>query len=253
LPHIQAVTIAGRTIEVEKYYSSRYHKKGIVRGDKVKPTTEQQKACNKRKAEKKLRRILNANYGTGDYHIVLDYIRHKGEPDRTRDQMRQDIAIFWREMRKQYKAAGIELKYVHVMEIGKKGARHHHIVVPKISTDIIQQCWYKANEQHNRIKVFPLDDTGNYADLAAYLIKYTDKTVGTDTEDELQGKRWNGSKNLIHPEPKIEIIKESDWMKAEARPLKGYYVVKDSISKGINSPDYYGYGYFRYTMVRLKS
>ncbi len=25
------------------------------------------------------------------------------------------------------------------------------------------------------MKVFPLDDSGNYADLAAYLIKYTDK------------------------------------------------------------------------------
>ena len=53
------------------------------------------------------------------------------------------------------------------MEIGKKGARHHHLVINQIDTKILQQCWYKAYEGHNRVKVFPLDDSGNYAELAA--------------------------------------------------------------------------------------
>ena len=137
------------------------------------------------------------------------------------------------------------------MEIGKKGARHHHLVINKIDTEILQHCWYKAYEGHNRIKVFPLDDSGNYAELAAYLIKYTD-THRKAEDGALQGKRWNCSRNLVRPEPEIRIISSREWFKAEARPIKGYYVDKDSVSKGVHSPEYYGYGYFRYTLVKME-
>ena len=173
MPYVERVTKAGNTIEIERYFTSRYKKKGISRGDKVKPTKEEQEKVNTRQAERKLRILINANYGYGDYHLVLDYIRRKGEPDRTPEQMRQDIDVFLRECRKEYRKAGLEFKYIHVMEIGKKGARHHHLVGNKIDTEILQRCWYKAYEGHNRVKVFPLDDSGNYAELASYLIKYT--------------------------------------------------------------------------------
>ena len=115
----------------------------------------------------------------------------------------------------------------------------------------MQQCWYKAYEGHNRVKVFPLDDSGNYAELAAYLIKYTD-THRKAEDGALQGKRWNCSRNLVRPEPEIRIISSREWFKAEARPIKGYYVDKDSVSKGVHSPEYYGYGYFRYTLVKME-
>ena len=165
--------------------------------------------------------------------------------------MRQDIDVFLRECRKEYKKAGLELKYIHVMEIGERGARHHHLVINKIDTEILQRCWYKAYEGHNRIKVFPLDDSGNYAKLASYFIKYTDKHR-KDEDGALQGKRWNCSKNLVRPEPEIRVITDRQWFKAEPREIKGYYVDKDSVRKGVHSPEYYGYGYFRYTLVKLE-
>ena len=150
MPYVERVTKAGNTIEIERYFTSRYKKKGISRGDKVKPTKEEQEKVNTRQAERKLRILINANYGYGDYHLVLDYIRRKGQPDRTPEQMRQDIDVFLRECRKEYRKAGLEFKYIHVMEIGKKGARHHHLVVNKIDTEILQRCWYKAYEGHKR-------------------------------------------------------------------------------------------------------
>ena len=217
MPYVERITRAGKTIEVERYFTSRYKKPGIKRGDKVKPTKEQQVKVNTRQAERKLRILMNANFGYGDYQVVQ----------------------------------GKELKYIHVMEIGDKGARHHHLVINQIDTKVLQQCWYKAYEGHNRVKVFPLDDTGNYAKLASYFIKYTDKHR-TKEDGALQGKRWNCSKNLVRPEPQIRIITERAWFKAEPRAIKGYYVDKDSISKGIHSPDYYGYGYFRYTLVEIE-
>ena len=116
MPYVERVTKAGNTIEIERYFTSRYKKKGISRGDKVKPTKEEQEKVNTRQAERKLRILINANYGYGDYHLVLDYIRRKGEPDRTPEQMRQDIDVFLRECRKEYRKAGLEFKYIHVNE-----------------------------------------------------------------------------------------------------------------------------------------
>lgn len=252
MPYVMRITRAGKTIEIDRYFTSRYKKKGIRRGDKVKPTTEQQAKINTRKAERELRILINANFGYGDYHVVLDYIRRRGEVPRSREQMREDMDTFLRECRKEYKKTGLAFKYIHVMEIGDKGARHHHIVINQIDTKILQKCWYKAYEGHNRVKVFPLDDSGNYSDLAAYFIKYTDGHRKAE-DGALMGKRWNASKNLYRPVPEYEIITDREYFRAEAKPVKGYYVDKDSIRSGVHSPEYYGYGFFFYRLVELGS
>lgn len=100
------------------------------------------------------------------------------------------------------------------------------------------------------IKVFPLDDSGNYAELASYLIKYTG-THKKGTDGALQGKRWNCSKNLVRPEPEYHIISDREYFKKEPKAIKGYYVDKNSVSMGVHSPEYYGYGYLRYTLVKI--
>lgn len=69
----------------------------------------------------------------------------------------------------------------------------------------------------------------------------------------MQKKRWNASKNLKRPEPEIKVISERDFFKIEPKPIKGYYVDKDSVCVGIHSPEYYGYGFMRYILVQLDS
>lgn len=251
MPYVKRTTKAGKTIEIEYYYTSRYNKKGMKKSEKVKATEETQKKVNEKQAERKLRLIMNNNFGYGDFHLVLDYIRHRGEEDSTPEQMKKDIQVFLRECRKEYRKLGLEFKYIHVMEVGKKGARHHHLVVNHIDTEVLQRCWYKAYEGHNRVKVFPLDDSGQYGKLASYFIKYTSKHLKDDKGRRLQGKRWNASKNLVKPEPVYEIVTDRNWFRCEAKAPKGYYVEKDSIEKGIVSPEYYGYGYYRYRLVQL--
>lgn len=252
MPYVEKVTKAGKIVVVERYYTSRYGKKGIKRGDKVKPTKEAQKKVNTRKSERELSLTMAENFQDGDLHIDFGYIRKHGEPYRTREEMRRDADVLLRELRKLYKAAGQVLKYVHVMEIGEKGARHHHLVInqPGIDTRLIQAAWKKAYPANSKIHFHPLDTNGDYSRLAAYLIKYTDKTVGT--EEALQGKRWNCSKNLRRPEPEYRIIKDRNQFYTEPKPLKGYYIDKDSVEVGVHSPEYYGYGYLRYRMVRLE-
>lgn len=250
MPYVERMFKAGKTIEIDRFYTSRYNKPGIARGSKVKATKEAQKKVNTRKAERMLRLILAENFQDGDLHIVFGYIRKQGEPYRTKEEMRKDIDKFLRELRKQYKKLGQELKYVHVMEIGEKGARHHHLVINHIDTRLIQAAWKKAYPANSKIHVHPLDTNGDYSRLAAYLIKYTDKTAGTD--EGLQGKRWNCSRNLRRPEPTYKIIKDRNQFSTEPKPLKGYYIDKDSVEVGIHSPEFYGYGYLHYRMVRLE-
>lgn len=253
MPYVKRTTTAGKTVEIEYYYTSRYNRKGQHRADKTKATKEAQKKVNKRQTERKLKLLLNANFGYGDYHVILDYIRDKEKPDRSKEEMQQDIAKFLRELRKLYKKQGKELKYIHVMEIGSKGARHHHLVINKLDTELLQQAWYKAYDGHNRVKVFPLDDSGNYAKLANYLIKYTD-THRTEKTGKLMEKRYNCSKNLIRPEPTYEIVTSRAYYRVSQEPKipKGYALIKASVEQGVTSPEYYGYGWYRYSMIKLE-
>ena len=66
MPYIQRVTKAGKTIEIEKYYSAKYHKRGYKKIKKQKPSSEQQIRINNKEAERKLRLLMNANFGGGD-------------------------------------------------------------------------------------------------------------------------------------------------------------------------------------------
>ena len=65
MPYIIEVVKAGNTIEVSKYYSSRFNKKGVKRGKRKQLTTDEQREVNKRAAEKKLRRLINENFQEG--------------------------------------------------------------------------------------------------------------------------------------------------------------------------------------------
>ncbi len=249
MPYIIEIVQAGRTVEVQKYYSSRYGKKGIKRGKNRSITKEEQRRVNKRAAEKKLRRIINENFQEGDTHLVLDYRKDRRPADRK--QMRADADDFLREMRKLYKGLGIPFKYIHVMEIGKKGALHHHLIIntpEEISQREIVRCWKGRGRTHHN----PLDDTGQYAQLAAYLIKQSDGML--KEPDALQGKRWNSSRNLRKPRIlKKEPVKDRGWYNRVARlPKKlekSYYLDGDSIREGIHEKT--GYTFFEYAFVKI--
>ncbi len=245
--YVLRITKAGRTIEYEKYYTYRYGRRGGGRKKRTAPMSERQRRVNNREAARRLRLLLNENFGPGDLHVVLGYARGKEEAHRTKEEMKEDISKFLRKLRGEYRKLGQELRYVHVMEIGEKGARHHHLVVNYIDSRIVQQCWGKLG----RPMLYPLDESGQYRQLADYLVKYSNRTVGTS--QALQGKRWNCSRNLRRPEPEYRIITDRDYFRAEAKTpaeYRGrYYIDKGSVERGEGSPEYGGYGFFRFTLV----
>ena len=58
--------------------------------------------------------------------------------------------------------------------------------------------------------------------------------------------------NVNRPEPEYRIIKDRNQYYTEPKPLKGYYIDKDSVRVGVHSEEFYGYGFLSYRMVRLE-
>lgn len=226
--YILEICHAGRTMEVCKYHSPSCRPKGMKRAKKEKLTKEEQFRVNERQAEKKLRRLINNNYEPGDYHLVLTY--RKEERPEDEDRMEKDIRNFHLAMKRACKRLEVEYKYVHVPEIGERGALHHHLVIPKIDVEIIRRIWNKG-----RIRISPLDDTGQYSELASYLIKYSSKML--KSKKRLQGKRWNASRNLKKPKViKKPVIRNTFRKKHEER--KGWYIDKNMSCEYVDSQGY---------------
>lgn len=237
MPYIREVCVAGRTIEISKYFTYRFHRSETERRPKEEPTSEAVQRINNRNAIKRLRRILNTNFEDGDYLIRLDFqkVTVKGS-----EEMQTLTAKALRKIKTAYKRAGLPIKYVYVKEIGKRGSRHLHMVLSKGPIDLIQKNW-----PYGYIHVDPLSSEGQYSKIAEYFVKYALKTE--ETEGKLIGKRWYGSRNLKKPRITKKIISAKDFLR-EARPRKGYYLDKNSIQSGIS--ELTGYEFYSYTLIK---
>lgn len=188
------------------------------RGPKQNPTRESVQKNNDRIAERKAVALLNANFVPGDLHVTCTY---RGDaPDR--EKAKKDMDRFIRRMSREYEKAGRTFRYFQVTEYENRRI-HHHIVMSYIDISTIRKQW---REGYVRFSV--LDETGNYAKLASYLIKETSRTF-RDPENATK-RRWRASKNLIRPVIKREIVSIRQLF-ADPKPVRGYYIDKDSIRR----------------------
>lgn len=217
---IQATTRAGRSLILEQYYAPRHNIKGIERRPNSEDTSQAQEKANARKAIRELTIILNANFGEGDHHLVLDY-KVEDRPETTDDAL-SDRNAFMRRLRRVYKKAGIVLKYVICTEHGRKGALHHHLVINNgLAPEVIQKLWKKGRVHFNL-----LDDSGEYSKLASYLLKnrkYWKESGG--------GRQWTRSRNLIRPKTYKTVIR-MDIYYAKPKPRAGMYIAPGSEAEG---------------------
>ena len=84
---------------------------------------------------------------------------------------------------------------------------------------------------HLRFPWSPLDDSGQYGELAEYLIKETSQSY--KDPDAICKRRYSASRNLIRPKPEVEIIDAKTWKK-EAPERKGYYIDKNASFEGVS-------------------
>lgn len=238
MPYIKKTCYLPYRIEVEQTHSSRYGVKGVQYAPRANPTPEEVRENNARHRVKKLYWIIATNFDFGDYHTVLTY-RRDGRP--TPQAAREIVKRFLRQIRKEYRRQGGELKYIITTEYAKS-AIHHHLIINEIgqTAKIVRRLW-----QQGGVHFTPIYENGEVEDLAAYLIKETQNSF-RDPENPSK-LSYSCSRNLKRPKVKTEIVKAGNWMELPVAP-KGYCIKKDSIVSGISKIT--GYPYQRYTLYK---
>lgn len=250
--YIQDKWVFRNTIEYEIKFAGKYGAKGERRAEKKKPTPEVIKKQNQRNKEKRMRRLIEANFTEGDLWLTLKY------PKGTRkavNEVREDLKKFIDTLRRKYKKLNTELKFIYRVEIGKMGGVHIHMIVPRIRGDdaikIIQSAW-----KVGRVNFQSLDG-GDYQELASYITKPPDELVKNQIslfpeEERKEFIKYSSSRNLTRPEPERKVFKRKTlkkFIQEGPKATPGFYIVKESIVFGINP--YTGMSYYQYKERRL--
>lgn len=238
------------SIEYEYKFAGNYGAKGEKRAERKKATPEQIKKQNQTNKEKRMRRVIKANFLSEDYWMTLKY------PEGTRkkiEEVKKEFKKFLDDMRKAYKKRSELFKFIYRMEIGKHGGIHIHILLNRIDgkphTDLLaKKLW-----PHGSINYETLYEFGGYKKLANYIVKPPDEEECEqlslfDEEDQKQFIRYSCSRNLVRPEPDRKVYRR--WtvkrlIEEGPKPTPGYYIDKDSIVTGVNK--YTGMSYLQYT------
>lgn len=238
--YVKKVYDLGWVKEISKYYPGNYGAPGRKRGPKRKRTPEDIARQNKTNREKKVQRLIMANFHEGDWHLILKY-KKELRPESYAEAKKQ-VQKFLAEMRKEYKKAGHPFKYIYVTERGKQGACHHHLIIEDIAApELNTKKMVLKHWQYGSKAFIPLYEDGEFENLAEYIVK-------KETKEEQDGCTYSRSRNLVVPEPQREVIHRKRWQR-EPKPEKGWYIVPDSLVNGENPVT--GYPYQHYTMRKL--
>lgn len=238
MPYIQETWRTGKVLEKRKYYTFIVHPTNMTRKPPDGPTPERIKKYNRRRAERDLRHLMNANFQDGDYLVRLDFYKM---PEIKSEDMQKAIHAFIQQVQKRIKRMNskFKFKYIYVKEIGPHGSRHMHLLCSKIDLDLLNTWKYGG------VHVDPLRSGGQYRKIAEYFLKYSDRTE--KTEGEVVGKRWYASRNLIKPKPIKKIIMSKKFSKT-VPDKKGYYLDEETVISGIS--EWTGYEYMEYQYIR---
>lgn len=227
---------------VKEYYTGRYQPTGETRRPRRKPTKASVREANRKRALDHLTWELNENFDVDDWWATLTY-RPPMSKTRSFDEIKADLKQFMRRMGRACKRAGVEFKCKYAIEVGPKGARHIHMVINRMDAALIRAAWTFGNV--NLSAVYPQTDKGTYDEIAAYMIKDSDKTRKVLGNDRIP--RYSGTRNLRKPQVETAPIVRGKLREDKPWCPKGYRVVQDSVTCYENE---YGYTVLEYICLR---
>lgn len=199
---------------------------------KYRPTPEIQQKLNEKRAEGKLIRILNANFGSEDLKVELTY-----KPEclpKSDEEAARELRNFLRRVKRYRERNGLsELKYVAVTEKGVRSGRYHHHLVLNGGVPLrdLVELWGRGIVGTD---ILQLNENG-LADLGVYMMKQA-----RGLELAQYKRKYTTSHNLIHPEPKQ---RDGRFSKRQVREL-----AKDTDDRTEFDKLYPGY---RYSQARV--
>lgn len=230
-------------IEIEKHYDGRFGAPGMPRQPKKKKTPEEMAKQNFWRRCRELRRIIELNFGEGDWHVTLT-CRKDERP--SQEEAVKIIRAFRDKLRAAYKKQEWELKYVISCETGERGAVHWHMIINNMhnqetsTASIIRKLWARGRPYFS-----PLDGSGDYKALAEYIIKESSRRM--EKEETIEKLSYMVSRNLKRPVVREEKIPASRWSRKPRAP-EGWYLVEESLVNGFNK--FTGLPYQYYTIRR---
>lgn len=177
-----------------------FRKAGARRG-KFRETNETQKRLNERKSREHLTWMIHANFSKDDYVIHPTY--NDSQMPESEEAFEKDTRNYIRRLKRLYSKAGVELKYVYVMEYSDGGRPHLHIVVSGgVDRESVENAWSKGRCNTDRLQ---FNECG-VVDLSQYIAK-----------GRRSGKRrYVTSKNLAKP---VERTNVHTWSRKQLKEL----------------------------------
>lgn len=252
----QRVYRLGDSNEIEYSYLGKYGAKGEKRAPRKKATPEQMARQNQWNREKRVRRIIKANFRPFDMWCTLKYPAGTRKP---LEEVKKDLGRALGKLRRAYRKEGFPFKFIYRIELGERGGIHIHMLANRLygcreETDmLIQKAWSAGCVYFENIY-----EKGGYAALAAYIVKQpkTEEMEGQlslfPEKEQKKLLAFSTSRNLARPQP--ERKKYSHWtmrriLQEELKPTPGYYIDRDSIIRGVNP--FTGRTYLHYTEYRM--
>lgn len=132
---------SGMLLEAESYPVWDTGQPGAKKLRAVKgETREAQEKINHRNTQKKISRLINANFNHKDMWITVGY-RNREEPQ-TMKEAKKDVQNYLRRLSRYGQKQGYEkLKYLYVIEQSERGRFHAHIVMNFRDRDKAEELW----------------------------------------------------------------------------------------------------------------
>lgn len=177
-----------------------FRKAGKRRG-KFKETSDVQAALNERHAREYLTWLIHANFDRHDMAVSLTY--DDGCYPETEERFEKDIRNYIARVKRLYKKAGAEFKYIIIKAFGESGRCHLHIIMSGgVDRDTVEAAWEYGRTNADRLQF----NVCGVIDLSQYL----------GNQRKAGKRRWSGSKNLIKP---AEKVNEHRYSKRELKEI----------------------------------
>ena len=243
-----------RSNDIVIHYAGNYGARGEKRAKKRQATPEQIQKQNQWKKETYVHRLIRANFDTEDYLFTLKW--EKGARPSV-EEVGKEWRRFAAAMRREYKKHDLPFKWIHRIEIGKRGGRHIHVIINQIPGEnmarLVSRKWMPGS-----INCTPMYEQGNFKDLAEYMTKPPPEEIKGqlsmfETEEQKAFRKYSASRNLSKPAAEKKTYTRRTVRKIieeGPKPTPGFYIDKNSIVIGVNQ--FTGYSYIRYTEYAVR-
>lgn len=175
------------------------------RSGKFRATTETQARLNERRSALQMMALAHENFGRGDYNLNLTFRNEFCPSDR--DGLEKAIRNFVARLRRMYRNAGIELRYIIERGFSQAGRPHAHLYITGgIPREEIEAAWGYGYANCRKLE---FTETG-IADLCAYIAGQKREGKTDPQHVRMKGeRRWTGSRNLRRPVERTNVSRYS--------------------------------------------